>query len=58
LGQGAIPFRKKDNTMWRQVVKNLRRPAAVAALIVDRLGVFFLLALGVTAGGASLLAGF
>jgi hypothetical protein len=44
--------------MWRQVVKNLHRPAAVAALIVDRLGVFFLLALGLTAGGASLLAGF
>ena len=44
--------------MSRQFVQTLRQPATAAASLVDRLGVFFLLALGLTTGGASLLAGF
>ena len=44
--------------MSRQIVQILSQPATIAAMLVDRLGVLFLLALGVTTGGASLLTGF
>jgi hypothetical protein len=56
-GESAIPS-DEDNIMSRQFVQMLSRPATFAAGAVDRLGVFFLLALGLTTGGASLLAGF